>query len=63
MFPAYGYVTALQQAVCHRERYVQWGTEVGERNIVSLAAFWTMEVSIPKENQEGIKHRGLQAGP
>lgn len=63
MFPAYGCLVALQQAMCHGERYVQSGGEKGDNgNICSLAAFEDMKVSTPKGDQGGIKHRGLPAG-
>lgn len=39
MFPAYGCLMALQQAMCHGKRYVQPGIEGKNRNIGSLAAF------------------------
>lgn len=54
---------ALQQGCVTDRAMCNEGQKWEKGNIVSLDAFWTLEVSAPKEKQGGINHRELQAGP
>lgn len=63
MFPAYGCLVALQQGCATDRAMCNEGQKWDKGNIVPLEAFWTIDVSSPKEKQGWINHRELQAGP